>query len=65
MPSVHVYLWPGRSAEEKADIIAGITRVLESHGIPASAVDVLVHEVPKENWGLGGVPASKRFPDTP
>jgi len=59
MPIVHVYMWPGRDAGEKRRIIEGMTRVLTDMGIPAQAVRVLVHEVPKDAWGGGGVPASE------
>lgn len=62
MPSVNVYMWPGRTAEVKRNIIQGITRVFEENGIPAQAVEVILIEVPKENWGLGGVPASEKLP---
>jgi 4-oxalocrotonate tautomerase len=30
-------------------------------GIPAEAVEVLIHEVPKENWGVGGEQASEKL----
>ena len=63
MPLVQVYLWPGRDASVKKSIIAGITKVFEDHGIPAHAVEVLINEVPKESWGIGGVPASEKLPD--
>jgi 4-oxalocrotonate tautomerase len=65
MPSVQVCIWPGRDAAFKRDLIAGITRVFDSLGIPAQAVEVLIHDVPKENWGIGGIPATERFPDLP
>lgn len=32
-------------------------------GIPAEAVEILVHEVPQSHWGIGGVPASEKFKD--
>ena len=63
MPSVHVYLWPGRDAKVKKNIITGITRVFEDNGIPSQAVEVILHEVPKENWGLGGVTGFGEIPD--
>jgi phenylpyruvate tautomerase PptA (4-oxalocrotonate tautomerase family) len=28
-------------------------------------VEVLVHEVKKTHWGIGGEPASEKFKDTP
>ncbi|NIP35998.1 MAG: 4-oxalocrotonate tautomerase [Thermoplasmata archaeon] len=58
MPIAQVYMWPGRTAEEKKQLIDGITRVFVDMGIPADAVSVLVLEVPKDSWGGGGVPAS-------
>jgi 4-oxalocrotonate tautomerase len=64
MPIVHVYLWSGASKEAKTKIIKGITRVFEDLGIPAQAVQVVIHEVPKENWGTGGEPASEKFKET-
>ncbi len=59
MPIAHVYMWPGRTAEEKRQLIEGITRVFVDMGIPAEAVRVLIQEVPKDGWGGGGVPASE------
>jgi 4-oxalocrotonate tautomerase len=34
-------------------------------GVPESAVEVVVHEVPKTHWGVGGEPASEKFKDKP
>jgi len=59
MPVVHVYMWAGVSKEAKARIVKGITRVFEELGIPAQAVEVVIHEEPKENWGIGGELASE------
>ncbi|MEM1619637.1 MAG: tautomerase family protein [Fervidicoccaceae archaeon] len=59
LPLVHVYLWTGASTEAKRRIIAGITKVFAELGIPPEAVEVLVHELPKENWGVAGQPASE------
>jgi 4-oxalocrotonate tautomerase len=41
------------SGEAKARIIKGITKVFEELGIPGHAVEVVILEVPKENWGIG------------
>jgi 4-oxalocrotonate tautomerase len=64
MPIVHVYMWSGVSREAKEKIIKGITRVFEELGIPGQAVEVVIHEVPKENWGVGGELASEKFKET-
>ncbi|MEM2239522.1 MAG: 2-hydroxymuconate tautomerase family protein [Candidatus Bathyarchaeia archaeon] len=61
MPVVHVYVWSGFSNEAKKKTIAGITKVFTELGIPSEAVEVIVHEVPKENWGVGGEQASEKF----
>lgn len=61
MPVVHVYVWRGFSSEAKRKVIAGITRVFGDLGIPVEAVEVIIHEVPKEDWGVAGEPASERL----
>lgn len=61
MPIVHVYMWSGVSKEAKESIVKGITKVFEDIGIPRHAVEIIIHEVPKENWGIGGELASERF----
>ncbi|RJX16068.1 4-oxalocrotonate tautomerase [Candidatus Bathyarchaeota archaeon] len=61
MPVVHVYVWSGFSDEAKKKTIADITKIFVEMGIPAEAVEVIIHEVPKENWGVGGEQASKKL----
>ncbi|MCC6053877.1 MAG: 2-hydroxymuconate tautomerase family protein [Thermosphaera sp.] len=64
MPIVNVYTWSGVSRETKEKIIKGITKVFEELGIPGHAVEVVIREVPKENWGVGGEQASEKFKET-
>ena len=40
-----------------------MTKVLVDLGVPAQAVEVIIHEVPKEDWGVGGERASERLKD--
>jgi len=42
-------------------VIQNITKVFADLGVPAQAVDVIVHEIPKSHWGIGGEPASEKF----
>lgn len=63
MPSVDVKMWTGLSEEAAERIISGITKVFVELGIPEQAVEVIIHEIPKTHWGIGGVPASKARPD--
>lgn len=61
MPIVHVNVWKGFSSEGKKQVIEGITKVFTEMGIPAQAVEVVIHEIPKENWGIGGEQASEKL----
>jgi len=63
MPIVHVNVWEGFGKEKTKTVIQNITKVFVDLGIPAQAVEVIVHEIPKSNWGIGGVPASEKFKD--
>jgi 4-oxalocrotonate tautomerase len=63
MPVVHVNVWKGFGEEKTKTLIKGITKVFEDMGIPAHAVEVLVHEIPKSHWGVDGIPASEKFKD--
>jgi 4-oxalocrotonate tautomerase len=61
MPIAHVYVWKGFSKEAKKKVIAGMTRVFVDLGVPAEAVEVVVHDIPMENWGVGGEQASEKL----
>lgn len=61
MPIVHVYVWRGFSSEAKKRVVEGVTKVFTELGIPAEGVEVLIHEVPMESWGVAGEQASERF----
>ena len=63
MPVVHVNMWKGISQEKIEYIIENVTKVFVDMDIPADAVSVIVHEIPKEHWGEGGQTCSVRFKD--
>lgn len=54
-----MYMWAGRPSEVKEKIIEGITKVFIDIGVPSEAVTVIIHDVSREDWGIGGRPASK------
>ena len=62
MPVVHVSAWEGFGKEKAETLIDKITEIFAEIGIPREAVEVIVQEVPKSHWGIGGKPASQRFP---
>jgi 4-oxalocrotonate tautomerase len=64
MPIVEVKMWKGVSDDAVEHIISGITKVMVELGIPERAVEVIIEEIPKSHWGIGGKPASKGMADT-
>jgi 4-oxalocrotonate tautomerase len=58
VPLLHVEILEGRSAERKEELIAELTntveKVLEVH---RETIRVVIVEVPKAHWGIGGVSA--------
>jgi 4-oxalocrotonate tautomerase len=63
MPVVTIEMWEGRSPEQKRELIRAVTSAICSViRCPPEAVEIIIHEVPKVNWGLGGKPASERVP---
>ncbi|MBM3307430.1 MAG: 4-oxalocrotonate tautomerase family protein [Candidatus Eisenbacteria bacterium] len=63
MPLVEITLWPGRSEEVKERIIREVTDALSrSCGAPPDAIEIIIRDVPKTDWGRGGRPFSKSSP---
>lgn len=55
MPFAQITIAEGRSDEQKEAIIAKVTQALcEAVGAPAENVRVMIIEIPKTNWGIGG-----------
>jgi len=64
MPVVRIDLWKGREKETKKELIEKTTSVVaDVIGCPIEAVQIIINEVEKDNWGIGGTPASVKFPD--
>jgi 4-oxalocrotonate tautomerase len=65
MPLVRIETWP-LPAEKKQALITHVTdAVVEAVGCPEQAVEVMLFEVPKENWAQGGVCHADRAPGAP
>ncbi|AKH21231.1 tautomerase family protein [Sedimenticola thiotaurini] len=61
MPYVNIKITnEGASAEQKAALIEGVTRLLQEtlNKNPATTV-VVIEEVPTDNWGIGGRPVTE------
>jgi 4-oxalocrotonate tautomerase len=63
MPIVQVNVWEGFGQEKAKTVIQNITKVFVYLGVPSHAVEVIVHEIQKSHWGIGGEPASEKFKD--
>ncbi len=61
MPIIHVNVWEGFGEERAKTVIQEITRVFVDVGIPANAIEIIIYEIPKSHWGVGGEPASEKF----
>lgn len=55
MPIIEVSLLEGRTKERKATLIRELTDAAErALEVPRSSIRVILREVPKEHWGVGG-----------
>ena len=55
MPFAQIHIIEGRTEEQKRAIIEKVTAALvEAVGAPVDTVRVLISEVPKTQWGIGG-----------
>ena len=56
MPLVTIAMYEGRSIDQKRELVKGVTEVVARvTGNPAEAVHVIIEEVKRENWGIGGL----------
>ena len=59
MPLIHVYLYEGRTADQKRELAKAFTDDIEKIvGSPPSATDVLFHDMSKSDWAHAGALAS-------
>jgi len=57
MPVVEIKWWKGRTKEQKAKVIAEVTEIFTRQGVPADQVWVVIQDVEKSDWGIGGKPS--------
>jgi 4-oxalocrotonate tautomerase len=63
MPVVVIEMWEGRTPEQKEKLIKGVTKAFEeSLGTKPESLHIVIHDVPKINWGTRGQQASKLPP---
>ena len=57
-PELHTHIsidtFAGRSVDSKRKLYREIVQNLEKIGIPKNHVEILIREIPRENWGIRG-----------
>jgi len=55
MPMIRVEMYPGRTPEQKANLVREVTDAfVRTCGGNPGGVWVVINEVPREHWGVGG-----------
>jgi 4-oxalocrotonate tautomerase len=62
MPVVVIEMWDGRTVDQKKTLVEGITETFGKIGVPAEAVHIVIHDIQKQNWAIGGKLASEIKP---
>ena len=63
MPVVNITMLGGRPPEKKEELIQRVTdTIADTLGITIDKVHIVLYEVPKENFGHGGIALSKMMP---
>lgn len=61
MPVAHLYILEGRDDDRKERLIAEVTQAIHrSLDAPVESVRVIITEMPKGHFGIGGQSAKKR-----
>jgi len=59
MPVVHIYMYGGRSTEQKNELVKRISKDFEEVvNVRPESLNILFHDMEKENWGIRGALAS-------
>ncbi len=58
MPVVIVEMWEGRTLEQKRQLVQDITAAFTRIGTAAAAVQIILKDNAKQDWGSGGKLAS-------
>ena len=64
MPIIRVEMLPGRTVEQKRELVDVLTHeTARIAGCSKESIYVVIEDVKKENWGVGGQLCSDKFPD--
>lgn len=63
MPIVTVELLEGRTVEQKRQLVEEITKALINIGAQREAVRIIIRDLSKQNFAIGGELASEKMPE--
>lgn len=55
---VEISMFSGRSIEAKRRLYANLAKSFWAFGVPDCDLKIIIHDVPRENWSVGGVALS-------
>jgi 4-oxalocrotonate tautomerase len=60
MPVVHIYMYKGRTKEQKSELVKRLSRDFEEVvTVRPESLNILFHDIDKEDWGIRGALASE------
>jgi 4-oxalocrotonate tautomerase len=63
MPVVHIYMYAGRNKKQKSELVKRISKDFEDVvNIKSESLNILFHDMAKEDWGIRGSLASEQPP---
>jgi 4-oxalocrotonate tautomerase len=63
MPVVHIYMYAGRSKEQKSEMVRRISQDFEEVlNVKPESLNVLFHDMEKSNWGIRGAALGSEAP---
>lgn len=61
MPVVHIYMYSGRSKEQKNELVKRISKDFEDVvNVKPESLNILFHDIEREDWGIRGALTSEQ-----
>jgi 4-oxalocrotonate tautomerase len=55
MPVVQIYMYKGRTKEQKSELVKRISKDFEEvAGVKPESLNILFHDMAREDWGIRG-----------
>ena len=61
MPVVQIYMFPGKTKQQKNELVKRITKdFADVVNVKPESLNILFHDIAKEDWGVRGTLASEQ-----